>query len=870
MSSEHRIPAAAGHQQQTDPSENGDPTLFSRLRSQVEFYFSLQNLARDAYLQNMLTSDHPDMPTPRPATFMCPVGVITSFPKVRDICAQSTLSDQPVAILMAKALEESNVVTLSENWIGPSNQQLPPPANMMGGHMGAAAMTGQLPPRGPQYQMHLPYQQGSQGYTMNPIQGIAQGMMMVPPPPPPPVQQQGGQHGVMIQQHQLGMPYSMGPTQGQLNAASLGSRSPSSASLESTPSLQKQKQQPLSLQQKQQQTIDKLDASASSKFSVGEASVASLSSVSLPGVTGPMQQGVPVMGQQGGAYLIPTGPSPPPTMQLQPMQQSYPMGPLMQQQMAPGMPALPPTSLPGGMQQPYPYYNPQMTHQIVYPPGNYMPQPMQQQQVQGGLMQGQPQMQQAYPSHPYMGYGGMHPPPPHSYPTTGPPPPYPYQGMQQYMDAYGGQGQQGGNFHGYPSKLHSRQFNDNRHNRVGSPGFHGDHHGSKKKSDKKKKQNTNQQGQLQHHQQHKRDSYESGSTGDNNGQGQQQRRINEYSRNDHSSSPPFGEHNRGGKFWKKQHPHNQPRGSGEQSRRHGNNVSPAFNSSRYNNRDKHNNRLSSSDATSSRQYRTKEDENRDIFTTSDFPGLGGGLRGEIGDDGDGDDMEKSVRQANVGCYASALLKKKELAGDISADGNEALLKNDNVELAATGKPNDIDSHTRQTEEMEKEILSEFHDLSLIGNVQEEKDDNDANVIQVRPNDTTDDETEGCQQTVGTASSSTIDASLRSAQPATNHTLPILPAGPFENETADLSPDSIPPLMKPEPPFIDVTNSDDFPNDLPSRESKDIDCAVVPSSPLNATAEKEPSVPKEDPSQPPVVSNDDRIHAVENSKPSGAW
>lgn len=785
MSSEHRIPAVAGHQQQTDPSENGDPTLFSRLRSQVEFYFSLQNLARDTYLRNMLTSDHPDMPTPRPATFMCPVGVITSFPKVRDICAQSTLSDQPAAILMAKALEGSNVVTLSENWIGPSNQQLPQPANMMGGQMGGAAMAGQLPPRGQQYQMPLPYQQGPQGYAMNPMQGIAQGMMMVPPPPPPPVQQQGDQHGVMYQQQQLGMPYSMGPPQVQLNAASLGSESPSSASLESTPSLQKKQQQPplLQQQQHQQQTINKLDASASSKVSVGTASAASLSSMSLPGAAGPMQQAVPVMGQQGGAYPIPTGPSPPPPMQLQPMQQPYHMGPPMQQQIAPGMPPPPPTSLPGGVQQPYPYYNPQMTHQIVYPPGNYMqqPQPMQQQQVQGGSMQGQPQMQQAYPPHPHMGYGGMPLPPPHGYPATGPPPPYPYQGMQQYIDAYGGQGQQGGHFHGYPSNLHHRQFNDNRHNRVGSPGFHGDHHGNKKRSDKKKKKNNNQQGQLQPHQQPRRDSYGSGSTGDNNGQGQQQRRINEhnnyanqYLRNDHSTSPPIGEHNRGGKFWKKQHPLNQHHGSGEQFRRHGNNASPAFNSSRYNNRDQHNDRLSSSDTTPRREHRIKEDENRDIFTSSDFPGLGGGLGGGIG--GDGDNMEKSVQQANVGCYASALLKKKELAGDIFSGGNEKLLKNDNVELATTDKIDDTDSHTRQTEEMEKEILSEFHDLSLIGNVHQEKDDKDANVLQVRHRDTTDDETEGCQQTVGTASSSTMDASLRSAQPIANHSLPILPAG----------------------------------------------------------------------------------------------
>jgi hypothetical protein len=48
-------------------------SLSTQLRTQVEFYFSPKNLSRDMYLRNMLTSEHDDMPTPRPLQHMCPV-----------------------------------------------------------------------------------------------------------------------------------------------------------------------------------------------------------------------------------------------------------------------------------------------------------------------------------------------------------------------------------------------------------------------------------------------------------------------------------------------------------------------------------------------------------------------------------------------------------------------------------------------------------------------------------------------------------------------------------------------------------------------------------------------------------------------------
>mmetsp|Transcript_19761 Transcript_19761/g.42910 ORF Transcript_19761/g.42910 Transcript_19761/m.42910 type:complete len:863 (-) Transcript_19761:387-2975(-) len=844
MSLEEQIPPAAeGQQQQTaaatatedanDP--NHEEAFNSRLRSQVEFYFSPQNLSRDGYLRNMLTASEyqPDiiMPTTlRPLQFMCPVGVITNFPKVRDIIIGARKSllvseeEPPAAILLVKALEgRSNVVTVSEdgNWIGPANQQLPPPAvNLMGGGaMGGQQFVVPMGSGGPHpypQQGYAPNPMLQQGgpYGMNPMQG----MMMVPPPPPPPVQQ--GEQGVVYQQQQQpGMPFTMGP--------SVGSDSPSSASVESMPF------------QQQQQAMNKLDASASSKVSVGTASVASLSSMPGPGAApGQIMQAppVPLMGQQGGAYpILQHGPSPPPfTMPNQninmPPVAPYPMAlPPMQQPLGPGMPLSPPG--PGG-QQPYPYYNPQqvMAHQVAYPPGNYMQQ-QQSMQQQGGPQQ-QP-MQPAYMPHPQMmGYGGIPPPSPqHGY---GPPSPYPYQGMQQYVDGYhGGGGGQGHYNHGYPPPR--QQYNDQH--RVGSPGFHGDnHHGQqhKKRMDKKKKKNNQ-------HQHGGRDSYSSASPDNDNGQ----RMNNEYnnhshhhdSQQDRSKSPPgASEHHRGGgaKVWKKRvvgEHSRQYHGSGDQQssfgRRGNNNASPSF-GSRYRNHH-HSDRLSSGDTTpstsSSRRQNNKGDDKKDIFSSSDFPGLGGGGGGV-------DKSDKSLQQidkkpnSNLAGYASALLKKKDAPAN-SFGGWENANNDDNVALAAAAvtADNEVDSLTRQTEEMEREILSEFHDLSLIGN-----DDANANHRQ-----------QGSRQTVGTAPSYyTMDASLRSATQPTNK-LPILPAGPFEND-ADYSSES--PTKKTEP-VIDVMNSQDFP-------------------PSNTTAAEVPSIPPKEVTQPPLVSNDDR------PKSTGAW
>ncbi|KAL3756472.1 hypothetical protein ACHAWU_009866 [Discostella pseudostelligera] len=271
-------------------------SVYTRLRTQVEFYFSPKNLSRDTYLRKMLTSEHLDIPTPRPAQYMCPVGIITNFPKVKDICSQFSprLQKEPAALLLARALEGSNsVVTISSdgNWIGPVNQILPPPTVLGVPPAGMeGAMGQQLPPR-------IPPQFPPQGYQHPPplvdsmSNPMHQGMMgTVPPPPPPPVPVQQKQHqhrgegqGFMYQKQQE-------------RPSPMGSESPSSTSLESLPQHQQQ----------QQAYVSNLPL-PSSKNSVG-GTQASLSSMSDVGAKG--GQPMTFLGPQGGGVTsFPQGPS---------------------------------------------------------------------------------------------------------------------------------------------------------------------------------------------------------------------------------------------------------------------------------------------------------------------------------------------------------------------------------------------------------------------------------------------------------------------------------------------------------------------------------------------------------------------------------
>jgi hypothetical protein len=98
------------------PMGNIPETLRTRLRAQIEFYFSPQNLARDTYLRNML------------ATYgggAVPLTAIASFPKVRNLCASElgmVNSNMPAdPRLLMNVLEGSQIVSVSPDaiWISP-------------------------------------------------------------------------------------------------------------------------------------------------------------------------------------------------------------------------------------------------------------------------------------------------------------------------------------------------------------------------------------------------------------------------------------------------------------------------------------------------------------------------------------------------------------------------------------------------------------------------------------------------------------------------------------------------------------------------------------------------------------------------------
>lgn len=85
-------------------------TLMARLRSQVEFYFSPQNLSRDTYLRNLLSQY---------GGTIVPLSVICNFPKVQNICISFNVPVDPH--LVRRALEGSTVVyvTPDATWISP-------------------------------------------------------------------------------------------------------------------------------------------------------------------------------------------------------------------------------------------------------------------------------------------------------------------------------------------------------------------------------------------------------------------------------------------------------------------------------------------------------------------------------------------------------------------------------------------------------------------------------------------------------------------------------------------------------------------------------------------------------------------------------
>ena len=283
----------------------------------------------------------------------------------------------------------------------------------------------------------------------------------------------------------------------------------------------------------------------------------------------------------------------------------------------------------------------------------------------------------------------------------------------------------GGPYHHGQQHNQQRPFNDRRPGGAGHAGGGGFGKGKKKK-------NKNHQYQQQH-----RGSLGSGSLDNSSGP--------QHLRHDNSMSPGPG-----GK-WKKKGDHGD-----QQFRRSHGHASPTFN--RQQNRHR-NDRLSSSDTTPSPQRKSKGGEKKDIFSSSDFPGLGG--------EGKGDDRSvKSSPQPASKLTSNGEGSKQHLVGYASAllKTNEAEEKS-KEEATAPAAPSDkdADSVARQAE-MEKSILSEFHDLSMI------EGEKGAPLSPEKKHHGSDDKTGG--NTVGTASSSTIDAP---SQP--HNSLPILP-GPI--------------------------------------------------------------------------------------------
>lgn len=111
------------HQQQVSNQGTIPPMSLSPLRSQIEFYFSPQNLAKDAFLQSQLkASDH---------IGAVPMHIICNFPKVRQIYAfLNNIGHLPLHMLpmadprlVRMALQGSSVVTVSQDgaWISPND-----------------------------------------------------------------------------------------------------------------------------------------------------------------------------------------------------------------------------------------------------------------------------------------------------------------------------------------------------------------------------------------------------------------------------------------------------------------------------------------------------------------------------------------------------------------------------------------------------------------------------------------------------------------------------------------------------------------------------------------------------------------------------
>ena len=116
--SQSPTPSVSATSAYTATSAPSDAYFFSRLKSQIEFYFSPQNLARDTYLRGLMAVYGGPNALP-----IVPLSVIASFPKVRDLCAFKTGAAviPPDPLLLVRAMEGSAVVNISPDayWISP-------------------------------------------------------------------------------------------------------------------------------------------------------------------------------------------------------------------------------------------------------------------------------------------------------------------------------------------------------------------------------------------------------------------------------------------------------------------------------------------------------------------------------------------------------------------------------------------------------------------------------------------------------------------------------------------------------------------------------------------------------------------------------
>ena len=306
------------------------------------------------------------------------------------------------------------------------------------------------------------------------------------------------------------------------------------------------------------------------------------------------------------------------------------------------------------------------------------------------------------------GGGGPPPPPPHGYPSgNGPPPPYPYPGMMPPPPAqqFVGDGYPPPHPYGYPPR-HQPNVGDNRKGGGGGGSFDGQkkHQDGYNNNNKKKKNNKN-----------------------NN--------FDRKRSNDHHHHQNFGQQqNYGGSV-----------GSGSAP------SSPHFN-----------NRYQKQHAKKGGQVDGQPnngDRKETVLNPFDFPGLDGNTAST---DSSQQKASTASDQKLVG-YASALLKKNEKGNDNAAGKATAAAA---VQPVVTSPENeDGNTITQQTEAMEKEILSEFHDLSIRGNDQTDNYDNiDNKQYDAHVTPTVEDKTDG--YTVETSPSST-DNGVASPQSTNN-------------------------------------------------------------------------------------------------------